>query len=352
MTDLLKYIKELLLTHDCVIIPNFGGFICNYNSAKIDEARQIFIPPSKSLVFNKNLSTNDGLLLNYITNIENLNYFEAKNKLNEQIDLLKHYLNFNKQAEIKEVGTLFFDSNNNILFEPLKQNNLFINSFGLSEFTFPIIEKIPHEIADNIYSEKYRPQKKKKISYTKFIVIPLAVAFLLSPFKTSIFDSNKQNSIFKIDTNYNLASNPITDALDKNAEKTNALMYSEKNNSFEIKENIIAEIDSSKLSTTQIEDIEPITKNNDELNKKNNISQIDYSNKGNCFIIAGCFKDLTNAESLQKIFQNKGIKSEILVDKGFHKISLGNFESRTKAELQLQNLKTIDTELQAWVMVK
>ena len=32
-----KYEITLNLLHDCVIIPDFGGFICNYQSAYVDE---------------------------------------------------------------------------------------------------------------------------------------------------------------------------------------------------------------------------------------------------------------------------------------------------------------------------
>ncbi|OFX48534.1 MAG: hypothetical protein A2046_03280 [Bacteroidetes bacterium GWA2_30_7] len=344
MIELLKYIKELLLTHDCVVIPGFGGFICNYNSAKHDKSRHTFIPPSKSLVFNKNLSTNDGLLLNYISNVENISYFEATIKLNEKVELLNQYLNYNKQVDIDDVGTLILDSNNNILFEPLKQNNLFINSFGLSEFTFPEIEKISNEIIEKNYSDKYRPQKKKRFSYAKFIVIPLAIAFLLSPFKTSIFDSNISKSDFKIDSNYSYASNPISDAIEKSSEKTNALMYNESKSYVEEAQDKIAVVDTAKIV-----EVKKIIK---ESVKESPSAKLNEAKKGNCYIIAGCFKDIANAETLQKQFENKGITSEIFLDKGLHRISLGNFETRITAESELQKLRNIDTGLQAWVMVK
>ncbi|OFX25854.1 MAG: hypothetical protein A2033_03130 [Bacteroidetes bacterium GWA2_31_9] len=349
MVNLFFYIKELLLTHDCVVIPGFGGFICNYNSAKLDKARQTFIPPSKSLVFNKNLSTNDGLLLNYISNIENISYFEAKIKLDEQIKYLNSYLDYNKQVEIDEVGKLILDSGNNLLFEPIKRNNLFLNSFGLGEFTFPEIEKISQDIIEKNYSEKFRPQKKKRFNYSRLIIVPLAVAFLLTPFKTSIFDSTKAKSDFKIDTNYSYASNPVSEAIEKSSEKSNALMYSESTNV--IVENKTANIDTVKAIVKNVVSepvVEEKTKTVDEIAKV----QINEVKKGNCYIIAGCFQDLSNAESLQNQFIKKGISAEIFLDKGLHRISLGNFETRKTADSELQKLRAIDNGLQAWVMVK
>lgn len=344
MSDLFLYVRELLLTHDCVVIPGFGGFICNYTTAKIDKARQAFIPPSKSVVFNKNLSTNDGLLLNYISNIENISYFESKAKLDEQVKYLISYLKYNKSVEIDGVGTLTLESNN-ILFEPIKRNNLLISSFGLSEFTFPEIEHVSHDIIEKNFTEKYRPQKKKRINYSRLLIVPLAVAFLLSPFKTSIFDSTKSRTEFITDTNFNFASNPISEAIEKSSEKVNALMYSE----VEVqKDDAVDTVQKIEKKVVQ----EPVIVEKTEVVKKKNVTNEEVTKKGNCYIIAGCFQDIANAESLQKQFIKKGISAEIFKDKGLHRISLGNFETRKAAESELQKLKVIDDKLQAWVMVK
>ena len=54
-----KHINELLYNHDCVIVPEFGGFVTNYASAKIHPVQHTFTPPSKNIVFNKNLKNND-----------------------------------------------------------------------------------------------------------------------------------------------------------------------------------------------------------------------------------------------------------------------------------------------------
>ncbi len=66
-----QHISDLLYCYDCVIIPDFGGFVANYRSAEIDKKRNILYPPSKGIIFNKNLVHNDGLLANKIAKDEN-----------------------------------------------------------------------------------------------------------------------------------------------------------------------------------------------------------------------------------------------------------------------------------------
>ena len=72
------HIKELLFRHDCVIIPNFGGLVSNPVSSKINTVSGTIFPPSKLIVFNKNLSINDGLLINHISKKEKISINDSK----------------------------------------------------------------------------------------------------------------------------------------------------------------------------------------------------------------------------------------------------------------------------------
>ena len=66
MVHLDKYIVQLLHHHDCVIIPEFGGFVAQYKPASLDRVTGFYSPPSKQILFNINLKNNDGLLANKI----------------------------------------------------------------------------------------------------------------------------------------------------------------------------------------------------------------------------------------------------------------------------------------------
>ena len=45
------YISDLLYIEDCIIIPDFGGFIVNDKSATINEKSGEITPPSKTILF-------------------------------------------------------------------------------------------------------------------------------------------------------------------------------------------------------------------------------------------------------------------------------------------------------------
>lgn len=130
MHKFIEYISDLLFLHDCVIIPDFGGFICNYKSAYIDESTGVICPPSKDILFNRNLIHNDGLLVNWIACKENISYEKATTQLSLFCEDLKIRLNQKQRVGFGDIGVFFTDRRFNIIFEPAR-NNFFAEAFGM-----------------------------------------------------------------------------------------------------------------------------------------------------------------------------------------------------------------------------
>ena len=65
--ELERHIEILLLSNDCVIVPNLGGFMAHHVDARYDERDYTFLPPLRTLGFNPKLRLNDSLLaLSYV----------------------------------------------------------------------------------------------------------------------------------------------------------------------------------------------------------------------------------------------------------------------------------------------
>ena len=75
------YISELLFLHDCVILPDFGGFIASNKPASLNSKTGELSPPFKELMFNTTLKTNDGLLLSYIVEKEKISHEEVLERI-------------------------------------------------------------------------------------------------------------------------------------------------------------------------------------------------------------------------------------------------------------------------------
>lgn len=136
-----QYISDLLYRYECVILPEFGAFLTQYQSAVIHETTHAFYPPKKKLSFNSQLVDNDGLLANYIAQSETITHEEANLKLASYIRQLWDGLHQGETQEFKGIGSFSLNMDNTLQFEPLYTHNYLTSSFGLSSFISPVLTR-------------------------------------------------------------------------------------------------------------------------------------------------------------------------------------------------------------------
>ena len=76
MLTIVRHIEYLLEHNDCVVVPGFGAFIGNIQSAKEDTTGQL-LPPCRVLGFNNAITHNDGVLANSIMRRDGVSYEKA-----------------------------------------------------------------------------------------------------------------------------------------------------------------------------------------------------------------------------------------------------------------------------------
>ncbi len=124
-------IKSLLYRYDCVIVPDFGGFVAKRKSAIFHPIDYKFDPPKKMVGFNSDLVHTDGLLANEFAKNNDLSYQEAIEQIEKEVSHWKATLDNNQTLTISDLGTLTI-KNNVIEFEPSEDQNFALESFGLS----------------------------------------------------------------------------------------------------------------------------------------------------------------------------------------------------------------------------
>ena len=137
---LANYISDLLYRYECVIVPNFGGFIVNNKSATIDSINHILSPPYKQITYNSHLKNNDGLLANHIASVDKISYECALNYIRFEIEEWKQKLK-NTDIDLEGIGS-FSLIHDKLHFEPQKTINYLTSSYGLSNV---ISKKIKRE---------------------------------------------------------------------------------------------------------------------------------------------------------------------------------------------------------------
>ena len=152
-------------THDCVIMPGFGGFVCNRQQARIDQVTHVITPPGKHVVFNQNLKTNDGLLANQIAEELKLGYSDAVKWIDQTVEQIKQLLTEQKQLEVDGFGRFRLNAEANYVFIPLLKNNYSYSSFGLMPVqASPVASRSIKSTHTKIFRERSGVKQPRKVS--------------------------------------------------------------------------------------------------------------------------------------------------------------------------------------------
>ena len=171
------YIKDLLYRYDCVIIPNFGGFVTNKISAQIHKDSNTFYPPTKQIGFNVNLIHNDGLLANYIASSENISFDQATAKIKVTVS---HWNKLIKTTSlhIKNIGSFSLNEKNQLIFKPTSKTNYLKSSFGLTPTESPVVVRSAQKVIPLISTQKTRRKAPLFLKYAATAAVLLSLSYV------------------------------------------------------------------------------------------------------------------------------------------------------------------------------
>ena len=187
--DVTAFIRELLFGHDCVIVPGFGGFIGNYTPARIDKSTGTFYPPVKQISFNRNLNHNDGLLVGRISSSSKINYGDARNLVDEFVSEIRKKLEKGEKVVFDNIGSFVNNHEGNVQFEPDRNANYHLDSYGLESFQCLPLEgyDVRKRIIRHIEKDPVKQASIRKILWRAAVIIPLLSLLVVVPLKTDLF---------------------------------------------------------------------------------------------------------------------------------------------------------------------
>ena len=304
--QLSKAINSLLYTNDCVTVPGFGSFIVNKFSSVYDEKNGKFYPPSRRVSFNSKIKNNDGLLANFISNEDGIDFSVAVKNIHNEVINWKKKLN-KEPLVLNNIGELSYNSDENIVFSPDLDSNHFLGSFGLPSIYY---KKQPDLVST--YNEstlkKYNDLKVNSSNsrVPDFVKYAAALVIIIS---TTFFISKEYEE-------YNIQNQLILEQ--ENRQKT------------------IQRVESAVFDFGSIPAIE-----------------LEIKVQPNKFhIIAGAFGVKSNADKLYNNLLSKGYNPTKLPlnDKGLIPISFDNFSNRKEAVIALRQLQMSENK-DAWIFV-
>ena len=145
VNELERHIEILLLSNDCVIVPDFGGFMAHHVDARYDGRDSLFLPPLRTVGFNPLLKMNDSLLAQSYVEAYDISYPEAIDRLADEVAEIRQCLENEGKFELNNIGTLYLNEDGNYSFEPCEAGILTPDFYGLGG-----VEMLPLNALDPI----------------------------------------------------------------------------------------------------------------------------------------------------------------------------------------------------------
>ena len=307
------FISDLLYRYNCVVVPGFGAFLTRTTSAVINEATHSFSPPSKIVSFNRQLSSNDGLLISYMADVEKMSYENMEKRMASISQNWNARLKAGERLCFPTIGELWQNDEGKTLFQPSYDVNYLTSSFGMSSFiSIPVTrealkeevleleERIPFIITPETRKEKVlRPYLK----YAAVILLAIATGF----------------------TGYRLYN-----------ENENIQQMARQDAQEQVSRNIQ---EATFFNSAPLE--LPALSLNITVNKKD--SEVHQ-------IIAGAFRVQENAEKKVLQLKEKGYDASYIGvnEYGLHMVAYGSFNNAQEALEQLRSIKRTESS-EAWM---
>ena len=392
MKELARHIEVLLLENDCVIVPGLGGFIAHNKAAEFKDSANVFCPPVRTIGFNPQLIINDGLLAQSYMQAYDTDFPDASRKIESVVSQIKDSLYKNGQAELENIGTLYYTMAGVYGFEPY-QNAFFSPSlYGLGSFSISplselkpvketivepriMIETVPSSDEDRKAKAKQRHIIKRMAEHAVGIAAAVILFFVLSvPVENTYLDNSSYASLgaetmldairsksmatasletkdIKQNNKQNIRNNVNT--LRPVAVKSVKIEKAEPKTSKEVKASPTAvkketiKTETVKTEAVKTETVKAETKSTKEVQKSNTVQ-----NKG-LFVIVASLQTMQDAEKELAKFKKQGYnEATILASDNRYRIALYRFTDKSKAYEKINELRKDEQFKTAWLLNK
>lgn len=361
MIELVRHIEYLLLDNDCVTVPELGGFIAHYQSARYVEDEGLFLPPVRTVGFNPQLCMNDGLLAQSYMQSYHTDFPDATRRISDAVCELKEILFSDGMIEIHGVGTLNYNIHGQYEFHPSECGVLSPSLYGLNSFSFPLladevievqsVAELPASDEEQLVSEqKIIRMLPPWIGHVAAVVIGFVLFFALStPVENTYVDNGSYASLgtdclFDEIRDYSVATSLHASA-DMNEQVVKAVK-TETVKPVAVKNEVVkAEV--KVADSKAVERIEqPVTP---EVKAEPAIQKVTPVKKYH--IIVSSLATSEDAAKMLKKYHNEGYAEACIKEgSGRFRIALYSFSTNADANRKLNELKKNESFKDAWLL--
>ncbi len=390
MIELARHIEILLLENDCVIIPDFGGFIAHYQSARYIEEENLYLPPVRTIGFNPQLTINDGLLVQSYMQAYHTDFPDATRMIEKEVAQLKENLHKDGHAEMHGIGTLYYNIHNSYEFHPNEDGVLSPMLYGFSSFSISRLEQIRSTSAATARELLPEPLKRKRTIRFKrqwagnAVAVAVAVIlffFLSVPVENTYVDKGNYASLGTDDLFDAIRSQSLATTLvavptkpQQPQKKSNGKANIPNNQNtlkpVAVKVEKVAKTETSAPKNTVVASIsaeqpatpvaapktvvasKPATEKKVVAEKKATTSVVKTNSKATRYcIIVSSLATAKDAQQVLAEYKQKGYKEATIIEgNGRYRLSLCDFADKAAAYKKINELKQNEAFKNAWVL--
>lgn len=357
MKILAKNLEILLLKHDLVVVPGLGGFLVDYQQATYDPQEQnTMLPPARTVVFNKELKNNDGLLVHAYMQNYDANYPQAYRQLEMDVEEIYNFLNENGWVILENVGTLRMNIDGVISFEQLHDSVITPSLFALPTLQVKSVEELEKErnIIRSIEQNAELPvaandnkAERALLTRRRWKDIAISSAAAVALFFLFAFPYMK-----KPDTEKIIAGTVAEQKVEVKTESVSQVVKTEKQNEEEARK--YDNIPQQTVVQPQIILLQPqaasnaVVINPQDINAGNNVT----SNNGDYSIVLSYAANEQCAQFVINQLEEQNLPGAFYHEQGDDKFLMySRFNSRSDANKTLNALKKVNAKFRkAWVM--
>ncbi|MEA2042947.1 MAG: SPOR domain-containing protein [Bacteroidota bacterium] len=353
--EISQYIRDLLFTHDRVILSDFGAFKAHYISSKIDEKTNTITPPSKDIVFDPEIRKDGGLLRDYMVKQQKISLEDAEKQIAEYVKTIKSKLSAGKKVVFPELGVFSKLKDDKLFFNYTPKENLLVDSYGLT--SVELDSAGANRVSETSATQRENVKKSKRRYRGTLIFIIIIAAIVLSGVAiyflkpewmdagraqvTEWFEDNNEPASGTDETQEDGAG--TDESTDEDTQTTDKLETDTADSEYVAPESTDTGVDSGTDEKTEKE-TEPVK----EVNYGN--VQMKQPVRGRSYLVVGSLPTPNLAQKEKSRLEAKGITIDIIPAQGNKfRLSAGDFSNYKEATRFYNDFHAKHRKMQPWL---
>ena len=349
MIELAQHIEALLLENDCVIVPNFGGFVAHYAPATYVKEENLFLPPTRIIGFNSQLKLNDGVLVQSYMSAYDTSFADATRMVEKEVNAFVEILHEEGKADLENVGEIRYNIYGNYEFTPYDHKITTPSLYGLDSFEMRELSALQRKERILVPASLTKEKKTYEISISRTLLrnaaAMIAVIVMFFAFSTPV-----ENTYVEKNNYAQLLPAELFEQIEKQSVAVTPVSVETKHN----QKNATGQ--TKKVTADKARTSRPIAVKEVKVAKQETTPAAPavqpQANHPFHIIVAGGI-GLKDAEAMAEQLKAKGFaEAKALNSDGKVRVSIRSFGNREEATKQLLELRKNETYKNAWLLAK